>query len=254
MKHVFRASAVAGAVLVISTVIVSCASAPAAKPAEEQSAPVASTAPEAQPAAQPAPEKQIPAPDAELAKARDLKGEIDKYGLSDQAPDAYQKGTAALSAAEASMGKDNAAAKTQLDEAIADFDQVEKAGFPAVTKERQAKVAGARQDATAIKADVAAAETFKKAEQLEQQANQKAAAGDYASALDLLGQSLDQYQAAVAETKQKRQVAEAALQAANDQLDQTKSQVDTLQQDLARNQAETGQQTGQQSQNGGGGQ
>jgi chromosome segregation ATPase len=217
----------AGAVL-----LASCASAP--KPVPQAPAP--------EPQAS-APTPQVAAPTAELQQAKALKAQIDKYGLNSQVPDEYQKGVTALTAGENAIGTDNATAKTRLDEAIASFKAVEQAGFPKVVQGREQQVAQAKSEARAAKADVAVPDTYNQAVSYEKQAADKKSSGAYADAYDLLGKALDQYGKATEMAKQQRAAAEAALKDANDQIDQTKQQVETLQKDLQAVQSGSSDQT-----------
>jgi len=226
MKHSYRLLWVlAGGIL-----LASCASAP--KPMA--SAPTPTPTPTATTPA-PAATPQVPAPDTELQQATELKAQIDKYGLGSQLPDAYQQGVDALAAGKSAMGTDNATAKTKLDEAIASFKKVEETGFPKIVQAREAEVSTSRDKALAAKADVASAAVFGQAESSSRQAQAKKSSGDFASAYDLYGQALDQYQRSTDQANQKRIAAEQALKQANDQLDMTKSEVGAIQKDLQAN-------------------
>ncbi len=212
---------VAGAV-----VLASCATAP--KPAPQTAAP----APQAQ--------ATVPADlTAKLNQAKQMKAEIDQYGLASQVPDAYQQGSAALTAGEQALGTDNATARTKLDESIADFNKVLDAG-KALLQTRQQQVASAKAAALAAKADRAVPDQYANAQSLEQQAAQKQSAGDYAAAYGLLGQAIDAYNQATSAANEKRAEAAQALKDAGTQIDQTKSKIETLQQGLKADEAQTG--------------
>jgi len=215
---------VAGAV-----VLASCATAP--KPAPASTAPA------------PAPQAIAAVPSdltAELNQAKQMKAEIDQYGLGTQVPDAYQQGSAALTAGEQAMGTDNATAKAKLDESIASFKKVIDTGFPALIQAREKQLASAKSAALAAKADRAVPDQFGKAQGLEKQAAEKQSAGDYAGADDLLGQAVDAYNQATSAANEQRAEAAQALKDAGTQIDQTKSKIETLQQGLKADQAQTG--------------
>ncbi|WP_455381380.1 hypothetical protein, partial [Salinispira pacifica] len=139
-------------VAVGAVILASCASTPAPAP---QTAPTAAT---------------VPAPDQELQRAKDLKAQVEQYGLDKQVPAAYQRGVAALDAGQGAMGTDNATAKTKLDEAIAAFEEVYNTGFPVLVADREQEVAKAKQEALAAKADKAVPDQFQQAADIEKQA------------------------------------------------------------------------------------
>ncbi len=216
---------VAGAVI-----LASCATAP--KPAPASTAPAPAPAPQATAA--------VPSElTAKLNQAKQMKSEIDQYGLASQAPGAYQQGSAALTAGEQAMGTDNATAGAKLDESIADFKKVIDAGM-ALLKAREQQVATAKSAALAAKADRAVPDQYSKAQSLEQQAAQKQSAGDYAAAYGLLGQAIDAYNQATSMANEQRAEAAQALKDASSQIDQTKSKIETLQQGLKADEAQTG--------------
>ncbi|HUX12970.1 MAG TPA: hypothetical protein VMW87_08060 [Spirochaetia bacterium] len=206
------------AVVVGAAILGSCASTP--KPA----APA--------PAATPAATATAPSPDAELQKAKDLKALDEQFGLDKQVPAAYEQGVTALNAGQVAMGKDNAAAKAQLDQAISAFQQVYDTGFPVLVADREQEVATAKKNALAAKADKAVPDQFQKAQSLETQAADKKSAKAYKDAYDLLGAARDAYTATVDAANKKRIAAEAALKKADAQIEQTKTEVDAMQKNL----------------------
>jgi len=214
---------VAGAVI-----LASCATAP--KPAP------ASTAPAPTPQATAAVPAELT---AKLNQAKEMKSEIDQYGLASQAPDAYQQGSAALTAGEQALGTDNATAGTKLDESIVDFKKVLDVGM-GLLKQREQQAASAKAAALAAKADRAVPDQYAKAQSLEQQAAQKQSAGDYAAAYGLFGQAIDAYNQATSMANEQRAEAAQALKDAGSQIDQTKSKIETLQQGLKADEAQTG--------------
>ncbi len=216
------------ALVVGAAILASCASTP--KPA--------ASAPAATPAV-----ATTPSPDAELQKAKDLKALDEQFGLDKQVPTAFDQGVTALNAGQGAMGKDNASAKAQLDQAISAFQQVYDTGFPVLVADREQEVAAAKKNALAAKADKAVPDQFQKAESLESQAADKKSAKAYKDAYDLLGEARDAYTATVDAANKKRVAAEAALKKADAQIEQTKTEVDAMQKNLdaANNQSGGGQ-------------
>jgi len=223
MKHLSVYIAAVAAMIILA----SCASAPK---------PVASSVPSPTPAAQQpagqAPVAATPAPTAQLKRAQELQAEDQQYGLDKRVPDAYAQGVNALNAGQAAMGSDNATAATKLNEAITDFQTVYDTGFASLAAERQADAVNARKMALAAKADKAVPGQFSKAEALMVHAQQRQSAGSSRDAYDLYTHARDLYLAAAQSADASRAAAEQALAAANRQLDQTKAQVETIQQSL----------------------
>src|SRR5512135_1265522 len=110
MKRLVPLAVLAGALVLV----VSCASTPPQKPAEP-----APEQPKEQPKEQP--QAAVPAPDAELAQAKELKQKVDDWGLGDYDPQEYDAANKALQAGEDAYGKDNAASKKSLDSAITGY-------------------------------------------------------------------------------------------------------------------------------------
>lgn len=234
MRSSFFVLLVAGA-----TLLASCATTPKPK--------ATATTPSA-----PATQSSVPAPASQLQQAKNLKAEIEKYNLSSAAPDSYNQGNADLTAGENAYGTDNALATSKLNDAIAAYQKVVSAGFPPLLKAEAAKVEQARSAALAAKADRATPTTYNDAVSLEQQASQKQSSGDYAGAYELLSQALAKYQQALAETQAKRAAAEQALQQATNQLDQSRTSIEAMQQGLTPNAPPPGGGAGAPSTSGGG--
>ncbi len=197
----------------------------------------ATTPKTAAPTQPPAPTPQTtkpatPPPNTELQKAKDLKQEVDQYQLGSLVPDTYKKANDELSAGEQAMGSDNATAKSKLDAAIADYQTVLSSGFPMALKQEQASVAKAKDAADAVKADKAAPDLYKQAQDLEQQAMAKEKANAPTDAYALYKQAAEAYGKSEAAAKQKRAAAEAALKQADEQIGQAKSKVEEIQKNL----------------------
>jgi len=213
--------------------LASCATTPKPTPATTPTTPP-------QAATQPA----VPAPSAELSRAKELKAQIAKYNLSNDAPDAYKQGDADLSAGQAAYGSDNATAKTKLDSAIASFEKVLSTGFPIALKSEGAKVDAAQKAALAVKADRAAKSTYDDATSLAAQAQQKQASGVNTVAYDLLDQALAKFQQAEQEAAAARASAQQSINQADTALNQSKTTIEGMQQGLTPNAAPPGGGTG----------
>lgn len=212
--------------LVGAMLLASCATTP--KPTAATTAPATQPAP----AAQPTPKSQVPAPTAELQKAKSMKAEIDQYQLGPLVPDAYKLGNEDLTAGEQAIGTDNATAKNKLDAAVAAYQQVFDTGIPIGLKQEAAMVAKARDAADAVKADKAVPDLYQQAVQFQQQAEAKQKANSPAEAYSLYQQAASTFAKAEASAKQKRADAEAALKQAESQIGQAKSQIETTQKNL----------------------
>ncbi len=126
-------------VIVVSVALaISCASAPAKTPAGE-------------------------APEAELAKAKELQKLVDTYGMGEYAPQEYAAAVQDLKAGEESYGKDNAASKQSLDKAIAGFNAVIAKAGPQVIAKVRAECDASKKKADDLKAPVAVKEDYAKA-------------------------------------------------------------------------------------------
>ena len=143
--------AIRGAALCAALALVaSCASAPQ-KPVEQPQ----------QPVVQPTPAGALP--EAELARAKALKDQVDKYSLGDYDGEDYAAAEKALAAGQDTYGKDNTASKKSLDAAIAGYTAVNAKGGAAYLAKLKEKMDAARADADAAKAPVAVKEDYGKA-------------------------------------------------------------------------------------------
>lgn len=190
-------------VAAVSVIVASCASAPA-KPVETNP-PVA--APEA-PAA--------PLPEAELAKAKELQQKADAYRLGDYAPEDYATATSSLKAGQDAYGKDNAASKKSLDQAIASFNTVIDKGGAAYLAKARGEADSARKAADDLKAAVAVKDDYAKAQASYDKAGTEGGAGDLGAAGTDYAAARDGFNAAAATAQEKKDRATRAL----DQTDQ----------------------------------
>ncbi len=174
--------------------VVSCASAPTGKPGEE--------------AAQALPE-------AELARAKDLNQRIDNLGLGDYARTEYTAGLKSLKTGEDAYGKDNAASKRSLDDAIGAFTAVIAKGGPLYLGKAREQTLSSKKAADDAKAAVAVKDDYAKASQSYDRAEKDSAAGDIESAAKGYASARDLFSAAAARALQKRAKAQQALRDAD---------------------------------------
>ena len=175
--------------------------------------------PEPEPQVQVEPVKPaVPAPEAELAKAKELKARADKYGLADYAPAEYAAATKDLAAGEAAYGKDNTASKASLDKAISGFTAVIAKGGGMLVEKIQAESTAARQAAEDIKADVAVKDEFAAALEVHNRALKEKAAGDLEKAGADFAQARDMFDAVYETAYAKREAALKAIQQTDEAL------------------------------------
>ncbi len=174
-------------VIVVSAALaISCASAPAKTPAGE-------------------------APEAELAKAKELQKQVDTYGLGEYAPQEYAAAVKDLKAGEESYGKDNAASKQSLDKAIAEFQAVLDKGGPLYLAKLRAECEASKKAAEDIKAPVAVKDDYAKAKGVYDRANKEADAKDIAGAVKDYTEAKGLFDGAAALAREKRQKALQAI-------------------------------------------
>ena len=121
----------------------------------------ASTPPKApEPEPEPKAVQAVPAPEAELAKAKELKDRADAYDLGQYAPEEYAAAEKDLAAGEAAYGKDNAAAKKSLDKAVEGYTAVIAKGGAILVDRIQRESESSKKAADAVKAAVAVKEEY----------------------------------------------------------------------------------------------
>ncbi len=178
---------------------VSCASTPPEKP-KEPVTPQVTVEPQ---------KPAVPAPEAELAKAKELKQRADKYSLGEYAPVEYAAAVKDLETGEAAYGKDNTASKQSLDRAIDGFNVVIRKGGGMLVDKIQEQSAASKKAADDIKANVAVKDEYATALEVYDRAIEEKAAGDLEQAGSDFAQAQDMFNAVYAQARDKR---ERALQ------------------------------------------
>jgi len=195
MRRLLPIAAMAGALFLV----MSCASTPQ-KPAQ----------PPEQPKEQP--QAAVPAPDAELAQAKDLKQKVDALGLGDYDPDDYAAANKDLQAGQDAYGKDNAASKKALDSSIKEYNAVMDTGGAQFLAKRQSDAEASKKAADDLKASVAVKDDYAKADDTYQQALKEKDGKDIENAGKDFASAKDQFDAVAATAKQKRDAAQQAMQ------------------------------------------
>ncbi len=188
-------------------------------------------APEPEPQVEPA-KPAVAAPEAELAKAKELKARADKYGLAEYAPDEYAAASRDLAAGEAAYGKDNEAAKASLAKSIDGFNAVIAKGGAKLVERLQADATAAKKAAEDIKAPVAVKDQYADALEVYNRAVKEKASGDLEKAGTDFAQAADLFDAAYQEARQKREQALKAIQETDDALAQSEQKAADAQETL----------------------
>jgi len=181
--------------------VISCASTPPQKPVE----------PTPQPQPQ-QPQAAVPAPDAELAQAKDLKQKVDALGLGDFAPDDYAAANKNLQAGEDAYGKDNAASKKSLEAAISGYNAVMENGGAQFLAKRQSDADASRKAADDLKASVAVKDDYAAADATYQKAVEEKNSKDIEGAGKDFASAKDQFDAVAKAAQQKKDAATQAMQ------------------------------------------
>jgi colicin import membrane protein len=200
-----------GFLLAALSLVISCASAPPAKPEPEPQ-------PEPQPQPeQPQPQPEQPAvanPDAERDQAESLQQKVDKYGLGNYDKDDYQAAGQALQAGQDAYGKDNAASKKSFLAAVDGYNAVLAKGGPLFLADAQKSADAARKAADDLKASVAVKDDYGKADAVYQRALEEKDAGDIENASKDFADAQAQFTAVAEVAQQKKDAATKAVQEA----------------------------------------
>jgi hypothetical protein len=179
----------------------------------------ASTPPKApEPEPEPKAVQAVPAPEAELAKAKELKDRADTYDLGQYAPEEYAAAVKDLAAGEAAYGKDNAAAKKSLDKAVAGFTAVIAKGGAVLVDRIQLESESSKKAADAVKAAVAVKDEYAAALALYNAGLAAKKAGDLEKAGSDFAAARDGFDGAAVTARDKRERALQAMQETEDAL------------------------------------
>ncbi len=176
-------------ILAALSFVISCASAPPAKPA-------------------------VPDPEAERTQARSLQQQVDGFSLATYDPDGYKAASRDLKAGEDAYGKDNAASKTSFLAAIDEYNAVLAKGGPLFLTDVQKKTDASRKAADDLKASVAVKDDYAKADAVYQRALKEKSSGDLENANKDFLDAQAQFDAVAKVAQQKKDTAVQALQAA----------------------------------------
>jgi hypothetical protein len=148
-----------------------CAGEPAATPEKE---------PEKEPEK---PQSEVPAPEEELAKAKELRDLILEYGLDKAAAEEFDSAENHFKEGESAYGKDNDAAKASLEEAIEGYRAVIRAGYEEISRKLKNDVEAIKKEADDLKASVALPEEYETADGAYKKALDREKAEEYETAL-----------------------------------------------------------------------
>jgi len=178
--------------------VVSCASTPPQKPT---------------PTPTPAPQQaQAAAPDAELAKAKDLKQQVDDLGLGPYDQNDYDAANKDFQAGQDAYGKDNAASKKSLDSAITGYNAVLDTGGAQYLAQKQSDAEASKKAADDLKASVAVKDDYAAANDTYQRALKEKDAKDIQNAGKDFASAKDEFDAVAKTAQQKKDAAQQAMQ------------------------------------------
>ena len=133
-----------------------------------------------------APEKsvtEVPAPEKELARAKELRDLVVRYELEKIAVQEFNSAENHLKEGEAAYGKDNEAAKASLERAIEGYRAVIKAGYTQISQKLKDDVERFKGEADELKASAALPEEYQTADGSYKKALEKEKAEEYEQAL-----------------------------------------------------------------------
>ena len=219
-----RYSLMIGGLILAAFLAVSCSSTPeAAEPETKDSAAIDGMT---------APPPGAPRPDAELAKADDLKHAIDEYGLSFALPDEYQKANEEFSAGQAAMGTDNAQAKALLDSAAGRYQAVVDAAVEEGAKNRKREIQTAKDRADSVRAARAAADEYAQGEARTAEALRLLDGKQYKEAYDVSGLALAAYMQSYDTARAKRDTADDGIKRASDAQTTAERRIDEVSKEI----------------------
>ncbi len=167
------------------------------------------------------PAEPIPAPEQELARAKELKEMIIAAGLETFDQDAFSQAEKHMQDAEQKYGKDNAGAKESLLLAIPLYERILSKGMAKYRDEKLKLVQDAKAKADSVKANVAAAREYAKAASAQKQAETAFAAKQYKDAFGFYDEAIASYLASHDVAVEKRKKADQALKQASEQIKAT---------------------------------
>ena len=144
---------------------------------------------------------------------KELQEKADRHGLGDYAPDEYAAAEKNLAAGQETYGKDNAASKKSLDQAIAGFTMVIDKGGALYLGKLQDQAAASKKAADELKADVAVKDDYASAAAVYTRAIREKGAKDIDSAAADFTQATELFDTVAEKAKQKKAAAEAAMSA-----------------------------------------
>jgi hypothetical protein len=203
-------------VLALSVFLFSCQTAPEEAPPEEE------------PETEPIEEAAVPAPDDLQSEATELRDLIMQYELGQYAEDAYDTGENAYLTAEDAYGADNELATELYTEAISSYETVVEVGVGELQSEWESQIETANAEAQELKAPRAMPDAYQNARDTLEEAQSAFEDNEYATAVTLYSESLEDHRSVVNQTREKRERALNALDEIDSNIQSTQGDIEEL--------------------------
>ena len=203
-------------VLALSVFLFSCQTAPEEAPPEEE------------PEAEPIEEAAVPAPDDLQTEATELRDLIMQYDLGQYAEDAYDTGENAYLTAEDAYGTDNELATELYTEAISSYETVVAVGVGELQSDWESQIETANAEAQELKAPRAMPDAYQNARDTLEDAQSAFEDNEYATAVTLYSESLEDHRSVVNQTREKRERALNALDDIDSDIQSTQGDIEEL--------------------------
>jgi hypothetical protein len=207
------------AVLALSVFLFSCQTAPEAAPEEEA------------PAEQPPEEEAAPLPDELRVRASELRDLVAEYELAQYSRDDWATAEEAFLAGEDAYGEDNEQAEELYRTAVENYENVVEVGVGELQSEWEADIEELNTQAGELKAQRAMPTAYEQARSTLEDARTAVDDEEYAVAVALYSESLEEHQSVVSQTREKRQRALQALDEVDSNIQSTESDIQELEQE-----------------------
>lgn len=168
---------------------------------------------------------QAERPETEYNQAKTLRTLISKYSLNNYAETDFDDAETNFTNGESNYEKDNEASKSALYKAIAKYNVVIETGFPLLIEDKKEDVDPVKEDSEKLKAHNASPENYQNALSVYNQALEEKEAGNYEKSVELMEQAKTLFDELYSEVVQKRDRAQAQLDALNQSLENAEQQV-----------------------------
>lgn len=206
-------------VLALTVFLFSCQTAPEAAPEEEEPEPA------------PAEEEAEPLPDELRVRAGELRDIIAQLDLGRYAEEEFAAGQEAFASAEDAYGDDNETAEQLYEEAIAQYEIVLQVGVGELQSQWEDQIEELNARARDLKAPTAVPDDYRQARGTLEDARGAVDEERYDLAAGFYPQALDQHEAVVNQTEEKRQAALDALDEIDSNIQSTESDIEELEEE-----------------------